>query len=326
MPLVELLPWLALPAAFALDSLLGDPRWLPHPIRWMGRAIELAEPVFRRWFHKELIAGGLFALTLILGCWGLTTLLLSLAYRVHSALGFALETIALFYCFSARSLEQAAMEIHASLNEDQVDTARAQVAMIVGRDVQRYQADDIARATVETVAENAVDGVISPLFFAALGGAPLALAYKMVNTLDSMVGYKNSTYLLFGRVAARIDDLANFLPARLSVVLIGLASRLVRGCASRRALITGWREGKNHASPNAGYPEATFAGALGVQLGGPNFYHGILVEKPYIGQGMDSVTRDHIPRACRLMRLSSLLTCLLAWLVSLALRVPALPF
>lgn len=320
MPLVELLPWLALPAAFALDSLLGDPRWLPHPIRWMGRAIELAEPVFRKWFRNELVAGGLFALTLILGCWGLTTLLLSLAYRAHSVLGFALETVALFYCFSARSLEQAAMEIHASLDEGQVDTARAQVAMIVGRDVQRYQADDIARATVETVAENAVDGVISPLFFAALGGAPLALAYKMVNTLDSMVGYKNPRYLLFGRIAARIDDLANFLPARLSVALIGLASRLVRGCSSRRALSTGWREGHNHSSPNAGYPEATFAGALGVQLGGPNYYHGVLVEKPYIGKGLDSVTRDHIPRACRLMRLSSLLTCLLAWQASLFLR------
>lgn len=318
---VELLPWLALPAAFALDSLLGDPRWLPHPIRWMGRAIERAEPLFRTWFAHELVAGGLFALTLILGCWGLSALGLALAYRIHSILGFAVETVLLFYCFSSKSLAQAAMEIHASLNQGRVDTARSQVAMIVGRDVERYQADDIARATVETVAENAVDGVISPLFFAALGGAPLALAYKMINTLDSMVGYKNPRYLLFGRVAARIDDLANFFPARLSVVLIALTSRLVRGCSSRLAVRTGWREGKNHSSPNAGYPEAAFAGALGVQLGGPNFYHGVLVEKPYIGLGLGRVTLEHIPRACRLMRLTSLLGLLLAWQTSLWLRL-----
>ncbi|MGD9948867.1 MAG: adenosylcobinamide-phosphate synthase CbiB [Desulfobulbus sp.] len=323
--MIELLPWLTLPAAFALDSLLGDPRWLPHPIRWMGRAIELAEPLFRKWFPHELMAGGLFTLTLILGCWGLSFLVVSLAYQMHVLLGFLVETVLLFYCFSARSLSQAAMEIDSSLREGQVDTARAQVAMIVGRDVERYQADDIARATVETVAENAVDGVLSPLFFAALGGAPLALAYKMINTMDSMVGYKNPRYLLFGRIAARIDDLANFLPARLSVVLIAVTSGLVQGCSSSLALTTGWREGKNHSSPNAGYPEAAFAGALGVQLNGPNYYHGKLVEKPYIGLGLESVTLGHIPRACRLMRFTSLLGCLLAWQVFMALRILVFP-
>jgi adenosylcobinamide-phosphate synthase len=189
--------------------------------------------------------------------------------------------------------------------------------MIVGRDVERYGADDIARATVETVAENVVDGVLSPLFFAAIGGAPLALAYKMVNTLDSMVGYKNPRYLLFGRAAARIDDAANFLPARLSVGLIALACRLVAGASSRRALATGWREGANHASPNAGYPEAAFAGALGVRLNGPNSYHGVLVEKPYIGVGLGSVTLGHIRQACRLMTWTSLAGCLVAWQLSL---------
>lgn len=313
MSVVDLLPWLALPAAFALDSLLGDPRWLPHPIRWMGKAIEWAEPLFRRRFAGELLAGGLFALSLIVGCWGLSWLVLHLAYRAHGVVGFIVETLMLFYCFSARSLAQAAMEIHTSLSVGQVDAARTQVAMIVGRDVERYQGDDIARATVETVAENAVDGMLSPLFFAALGGAPLALAYKMVNTLDSMVGYKNPRYLLFGRIAARIDDVANFLPARLSVLLIAVAGRLVQGCSSRDAWRTGWREGKNHASPNAGYPEAAFAGALGVQLNGPNFYHGVLVEKPYIGVGLGTVRLEHIPLACRLMRLTALFGCLLAW-------------
>ena len=325
MTLTLLLPWLALPAAFVLDSLLGDPRWLPHPIRWMGKAIELAEPLFRRWVHNELVAGGGFALTLILACWLLSFTVVHFAYQMHSVLGFLVETVFLFYCFSARSLSQAAMEIYDSLHAGQVELARSQVAMIVGRDVERYQADDIARATVETVAENAVDGVISPLFFAALGGAPLALAYKMVNTLDSMVGYKNPRYLLFGRVAARIDDLANFLPARLSVFLIALAARLVKATSSSKALRTAWKEGKNHASPNAGYPEAAFAGALGVRMGGPNYYHGKLVEKPYIGLGLASVTLAHIPRACRLMRLSSLIGCLFAWQGFIALRLFLVP-
>lgn len=311
-----LLPWLALPTAFALDALVGDPRFLPHPVRWMGRAIELAEPVFRKVKTTELLSGTLFACSLILGCWALAALTIGLTYRAHPVLGFVVETILLFYCFSARSLSQAGMEIHQLLAAGEVDKARSQVAMIVGRDVEHYQADDIARATVETVAENVVDGVLSPLFFAAIGGAPLALAYKMINTLDSMVGYKNPRYLLFGRAAARIDDVANFLPARLSVPLIGLAARMLSGASGRRALATAWREGTHHASPNAGYPEAAFAGALGVRLNGPNTYGGVLVDKPYIGVGLGAVGLHHVKQACRLMTVTSLLGCLSGWLLS----------
>ena len=316
--LSTLLPWLVLPTAFALDALVGDPRWLPHPVRWMGWAIEKAEPVFRRHCKNELLAGSLFAFTLILGSWALSALTIGVAYRVHGLLGFLVETVLLFYCLSARSLSQAGMEIYQLLARGEVDQARTQVAMIVGRDVERYQADDIARATVETVAENVVDGVLSPLFFAAIGGVPLALAYKMINTLDSMVGYKNPRYFLFGRAAARIDDVANFLPARLAVLLIALAARMLTGLSSWRALVTGWHEGAHHASPNAGYPEAAFAGALGVQLNGPNYYHGVLVEKPFIGVGLGSVGLRHIQQACRLMTTTALFGCLAGWLVSLA--------
>jgi len=317
--LLEMLPWFALPTAFALDALVGDPRWLPHPVRWMGWAIEQAEPVFRRLCpNNEFRAGLFFALALILGCWILAALTLGLAYRVNGLLGFGVETVLLFYCLSARSLSQAGMEIHQSLAAGEVDRARSQVAMIVGRDVERYQADDIARATVETVAENAVDGVLSPLFFAALGGAPLAMAYKMVNTLDSMVGYKNPRYLLFGRAAARIDDVANYLPARLSVVLIALAARLLPGLSGKRALMTAWREGTHHASPNAGYPEAAFAGALGVRLNGPNYYHGVLVEKPFIGVGLGAVGLPHVHQACRLMTRTALLGTVAGLLLTMA--------
>ena len=314
--MADLLPWLTLPAAFALDALVGDPPSLPHPIRWMGRAIERSEPFWRRTVASERLAGLLFAASLILGCWLVALLVIGLAWKAHALFGFVVETVLLFYCLSAKSLRQAALEIDRLLAAGEVDRARARVRMIVGRDVDRYGADDIARATVETVAENVVDGVLSPLFFAALGGAPLALAYKMVNTLDSMVGYKNPRYLLFGRAAARIDDAANFLPARLAVPLIALAARRVEGASSRQALDTARREGKNHASPNAGYPEAAFAGALGVRLNGPNVYHGVLVDKPFLGAGFGPVTRAHIARACRLMTWTAVYGGLAAWLLS----------
>ena len=317
--MADLLSWLTLPAAFALDALIGDPPSLPHPIRWMGRAIEQSEPFWRRTVASERLAGLLFAASLILGCWLLALLVTGLAWKVHALFGFVVETVLLFYCLSAKSLRQAALEIDRLLAAGEVDRARAQVRMIVGRDVDRYEADDIARATVETVAENVVDGVLSPLFFAALGGAPLALAYKMVNTLDSMVGYKNPRYLLFGRAAARIDDVANFLPARLAVPLIALAAHRVEGASPALALQTARREGKNHSSPNAGYPEAAFAGALGVRLNGPNVYHGVLVDKPYLGAAFGPVTRAHIARACRLMSLTALAGALAAWLLSLLL-------
>ncbi len=316
MTLLEMLPWLALPTAFVLDACCGDPRHLPHPVRWMGRAIEIAEPFFRRLFTRELLAGLAFAVVLILGSWGLAACTVGMSYRIHGVLGFAVETVLLFYCFSARSLAQAGMEIHALLVSGEVDQARGKVAMIVGRDVEQYQADDIGRATVETVAENVVDGVLAPLFFAVIGGAPLAIAYKMVNTLDSMVGYRNRRYVLFGRAAARIDDAANFLPARLAVPLIALAAWLI-GIAGRSALVTAWHEGRQHASPNAGYPEAAFAGALGVQLNGPNTYGGVLVEKPYIGVGLAAVQTYHIHQACRLMFVTSVLGCGVGWLISL---------
>ncbi|MCL2458209.1 MAG: adenosylcobinamide-phosphate synthase CbiB [Desulfobulbus sp.] len=314
MTLADLLPWLTIPAAFTLDAILGDPRWLPHPVRWMGWTITKAEPLFRRWIAAERLAGLFFALSLIAGCWGLAALIVGVGWRLHGLIGFTVETLLLFYCLSARSLGQAAMAIHRALAEGSVDQARSEVAMIVGRDVERYQAGDIARATVETVAENLVDGVLSPLFFAAIGGAPLAVAYKMVNTLDSMVGYKNPRYLLFGRAAAKIDDVANFIPARLAPLLIGLAARLTSGLKAHQALATAWREGAHHASPNAGYPEAAFAGALGVRLNGPNYYHGVLVEKPYIGVGLGAVEIAHIPLACRLMTRTALLGCGAAWL------------
>jgi adenosylcobinamide-phosphate synthase len=303
--------WLTIPSALALDLILGDPQGWPHPVRWMGRAIEWFEPVCRRLWKSERWAGAVFAVTLIAASWAIAFGVVKSIYGLHLVIGFMVETVLIYYCLSVRALLYAATEIHALLVRREIDSARHKLSWIVSRDVERYQGEDIARATVETVAENFVDGVLSPLFFAAMGGAPLAVAYKMINTLDSMVGYKNERYIRFGTVAARIDDAANYLPARLSVAVIALAARLFPGRHGRRAFQTALEEGGHHTSPNAGYPEASFAGALAVRLNGPNYYHGRLACKPYIGVAFGPVTIGHIPQACQLMLVASLLGGLL---------------
>jgi adenosylcobinamide-phosphate synthase len=307
-----------LPAAFALDILLGDPRFLPHPVRWMGMAIEKLEPPFRRIRVNLTFSGALFAAVLILGTWLLAFLVLETAHRVHPFFKVVLEVILIYYCISAGSLDSAAMEVKHCLRQKNVQATRKKVAMIVGRDINNYNEVGLARATVETVAENLVDGVTAPLFFAAIGGAPLALAYKMTNTLDSMVGYKNQAYQQFGKASARFDDILNYIPARFTVPVIALAAQILSGCGER-ALKTAVCEGANHASPNAGYAEAAFAGALAVKLNGPNYYYGKLVDKPYIGVRFgETLLPGHIKKACDLMWLSSFLWLLVVWGANLA--------
>ena len=311
--------WYILPAAFALDIMLGDPRYLPHPVRWMGKAIEKLEPPFRRIHFNLTFCGALYAVVLILGTWLLAFLVLAAAHRIHPFLKTLLDIILIYYCISIRSLNDAAMEVEQCLVQKKAQAARKKVAMIVGRDIDNYEEDGLARATVETVAENLVDGVTAPLFFAAIGGAPLALAYKMTNTLDSMVGYKNQTYQQFGKAAARIDDVLNYIPARLTVPVIALAAQILSG-RGERSLATVVCEGAHHASPNAGYPEAAFAGALAVKLNGPNYYNGKLVDKPHIGKRFGKTSPGHIRKACDIMLLSSFLWLLVAWGASVALR------
>lgn len=296
--------WYVLPIAFVLDLILGDPPLWPHPVRWMGKAIERFEFFFRLLPIRPLYSGGLMAIFLIGATWGLTVFFLFWAHSLSPWLKTIFEIIFLYYCISARSLKSAAMDVLKSLEAGKLEVAKDKVTMIVGRDTHKLGRNGVARAVVETVAENLVDGVLSPLFFALLGGAPLALAYKMINTLDSMIGYKNETYFYFGKIAARIDDVANFIPARLSVFIIAIAARLV-GAKSLRAIKIAFLEGAKHLSPNAGYPEAAFAGALDIKLGGPNYYHGRMVDKPYIGLHLKSVQLNHIRQACNLMMASS---------------------
>jgi adenosylcobinamide-phosphate synthase len=270
----------------------------------MGRAIEVLEAFFRNITANLTLSGAIFSFSLILATWATTSILVKIAAQIDPLAGRCIEVILIYYCLSVKSLEQAAMEVKTGILQEGLPQARKKVSLIVGRDVERYTEEDIARAAVETVAENLVDGVISPLFYAALGGAPLAMTYKMVNTLDSMVGYKNEKYRYFGKASARIDDLFNYIPARVSVPIIALAAQIL-SAKGARSFVTAIMEGTNHSSPNAGYPEAAFAGALAVKLNGPNYYGGKLVDKPYIGVRFGRTRPEHIKKACDLMMLSS---------------------
>ncbi len=298
--------WQILAAAFILDVLVGDPLWLPHPIVWMGNAISFFETKFKAWIAAPFFSGLVFAVFLISGVWVLSGLAVYLAYHIHPLAGAGIQAVMLFYCFSVRSLSRAAMDVARPLMEGDLAQARIMVGYIVGRETGNLDAPGITRAAVETVAENFVDGFLSPLFFAVLFGAPGAMAYKMVNTLDSMVGYKNETYILFGRAAARIDDVANYIPARLSVPVICLAAALISPARGKKALSTALSQGRNHKSPNAGYPEASFAGALEIRMGGPNVYHGKRMEKPYIGGEFYDAVPIKIKRSCELMIICAL--------------------
>ncbi len=304
-------------AAYILDLLLGDPLWLPHPVVWMGNAISFFEGVFRRWIKSEFVSGLLFAVFLILSTWGIAFSFVSMASRIHPVAGVVVEILFMFFCLSARTLEKAASEVGDALEKEGLEGGRLKVSMIVGREVKYLDETGVVRATVETVAENFVDGFLSPLFFALIGGVPMAVAYKMVNTLDSMVGYKNEKYILFGCVSARIDDVANYIPARLSVLFISVAAAFISWQRGKRAWWSAWNEGQNHKSPNAGFPESAFAGALAVKLGGPNYYHGELVEKPYLGSGFRAPGREKIKMACDLMLLSSLLSIVVAVIIGI---------
>jgi len=309
---------LALTVAVVLDLLLGDPLWLPHPVRWMGRAIEILEPRFRRLTFSPLFSGALMATGLVLAVWIGCLLIVAMAAGLHPVAAIVVQTLMLYTCISARDLKDAALAVARALSEEGLAAGRGSVSMIVGRETDRLDETGVTRATVETVAENLVDGFVSPLFFFVLGGGPLAMAYKMINTLDSMVGYKNDRYRLFGRFAARLDDAANYLPARLSILFIALAAQRIDR-TGRIAVSTAWRDGRAHASPNAGYPEAAFAGALGLWMGGPNFYHGRLVDKPVIGKGLADARPVHICQACRLMLATALLVFMAAAMLLLLL-------
>ncbi|MBF0572781.1 MAG: cobalamin biosynthesis protein CobD [Desulfamplus sp.] len=298
--------------AYILDMILGDPRWLPHPVVFMGNAISFYEPRFRQLFKKEFFAGLIFAIFLIFSAWLFAFSIIKLSSTIHPFLSTIVEVILLFFSLSTKTLAKEASEVEKAFKNGGLELARLKVSMIVGRDAKYLNETGVIKAAVETVAENFVDGFLSPLLFAIIGGVPAAFAYKMINTLDSMVGYQNDRYILFGRASAKIDDIANFIPARISVVIISFAAAVISLKRGKRAFITAVREGREHKSPNSGYPEAAFAGAIGVKLGGPNYYHGTLVKKPYIGKNFVDPNIKAIKMACELMILSSVIAIMIS--------------
>ena len=294
----------ALLLGFFLDLLLGDPSWLPHPIRAIGSLIAALEKTLRKLFPKRQggeLAGGAALVILVLALsGGFTLLVLWLCGQVGLWLRFLAETVLCYQLLATKFLRVESGKVYQALKAGDLPAARHAVSMIVGRDTEGLDEAGVARAAVETVAENASDGVIDPLLFLALGGAPLGMAYKAVNTMDSMVGYKNEKYLYFGRAAARLDDWVNFLPARIAGVLMCLGAAAC-GYDSREAWRVFRRDRKNHKSPNSAHTEAACAGALRLRLAGPNYYFGRLVEKPWIGDDLRPIEALDILRAGRLL-------------------------
>ena len=290
---------------FALDLLLGDPAWLTpmHPVVLMGRAISALEKRLRALFPKsdrgEEAAGALLALVMSAGTYILCKLALRLADSLFPPLSFALEVIWCWQALAVRDLKVEALRVQTALENEGLDAARQAVSRIVGRDTAALDEHGVVRAAVETVAENFSDGCVAPLLYMLLGGAPLALCYKAVNTMDSMVGYKNARWLHFGRVPAKLDDAANYLPARLSALLLIAAAKLCGEDAASAWRI--WkRDRRRHASPNSAQCESAMAGALGLRLCGPASYFGEPVSKPWIGDGRREIVPGDIRRACRL--------------------------
>ena len=303
-----------IPLAFCLDLLLGDPQWLPHPVRLMGRGITALESLLRRIFPstpRGVLAAVLPAAAFAAG-WGL----LRLAGLVHPALAFVLEVFLCYQCLAARDLQRESMAVYAQLEKQDLPAARKAVSRIVGRDTDTLTEEGVTKAAVETIAENASDGEIAPLFWMALGGAPLALCYKAVNTMDSMVGYRNEKYRYFGTAAAKLDDLANWLPARLSALLL-LCLAPLAGLNGKGAWWIWRRDRRKHASPNSAQTEAAMAGILGVQLAGDAYYFGELHKKPTLGDDLRPIEPVDIPRANRLMFLASGVAALVAALARL---------
>lgn len=291
--------------AVILDLLFGDPRWLPHPVKLIGRLITVLEGSLRKIIANQRAAGTLMAISVIAVTGGITFFSLRIASWIHPWVADVLSVLIIYTALSIRDLGKHSMDVYRALQAGNLLQARANVAFIVGRDTDKLDEKGIIRGTVESVAENTVDGIIAPLFFAVLFGPVGAMMYKAASTLDSMVGYKNEKYFYFGWAGARIDDAANFLPARLTAPLMFIGAVLT-GYRPVQAWNVCWRDRSHHASPNSGISEAAMAGALGIQLGGPLFRHGKLVELPFIGDPIESMEQRHILKANYLMLATSL--------------------
>ncbi len=305
--LIGLLP---LVAGWLLDLVLGDPSWLPHPVVGFGKMIAFCEHRLNKGRHRKL-KGAFVAVGLIVGVFILTSYLLPLTSHLLPLASLLISALLIFYCLAGTTLIREVRAVFRAVDRS-LEEGRVQVARIVGRDTSELSAQEVRTAALETLAENLSDGVIAPLFWLAILGVPGMMAYKMVNTLDSMIGYRTERYKDFGCWAARIDDIANYIPARLTALLMVLPHAMVSGQWSMVTFVRHY--GRHHASPNSGYPEAALAGILDCRFGGPHYYFGELFDKPYIGENNRELTTDDMKKAVRVNRTAEVLMVILTGL------------
>ena len=311
--------------AFLLDLLIGDPGWFPHPVRIMGKCIIFLEMVLRKVLVpgkssgtlssyrvssdkcKERLAGIILTGTIVLSTYFITYEILHAVTHLGKICVWATGSILIYFSLSVRDLFKEAKGVFHALESGNIVQARENLSRIVGRDTLDLDEEQIIKGCVETVAENSVDGIIAPLFYAVIGGPPLVMVYKAINTLDSMVGYKNTEYLHLGRASAKLDDLANYVPARIAAILLPISSYLCgRGFFPSIRMVI--RDGQKHPSPNSGIPEAAVAGALGIRLGGPSTYKGIVSDKQFIGDAGKRVVPDNIKHSVKIVFVASVLS------------------
>ena len=310
----------AIIAGFILDLIFGDPHWLPHPICLIGNMIGFLERNLRRLLEPgkwALLCGGALMVAIVLVVsFAVPYAILYCAGQVHPWLRWALETVMCYQIFATKCLRDESMKVFTALQSGDLADARVKLSWIVGRDTQNLDEEEVTKGAVETVAENTADGIIAPMLYMFLGGAPLAFLYKGINTMDSMVGYKNDKFLYFGRCAAKLDDLANLIPARITGLVMILASYFLN-LDTKNAWKIFWRDRYNHLSPNSAMTESVTAGALNIQLGGDHFYFGKLVHKDTIGDDLRPVRPDDIAAANNLLYMTAVLCLLLFSLVYL---------
>ena len=306
---------------FLLDLIVGDPQNPIHPIRIIGSLCKTVEKFFRSILKRYLKVAGLLTWILVVFIvFIFNYLLLKVTYRINPSVTMILGSVMIYFCISTKALKIEGLKVVKYVIKDDIEGARKQLSYIVGRDTKNLDKESILKAVVETVAENMSDGVIAPLFYAGIGGAPLAFLYKAVNTMDSMFGYKNDKYIEFGYFPAKLDDVFNYIPARLSGYFIVVVS-FILGLDYKNSFKIYKRDKNNHSSPNSAHPEAAVAGALNVQLGGPNYYFGKLVEKQTIGDDREKIDINKVNNTNNILYCRAVLGCIMALIINWSINV-----
>ena len=306
---------------FLLDLIVGDPQNPIHPIRIIGSLCKTVEKFFRSILKRYLKVAGLLTWILVVFIvFIFNYLLLKVTYRINPSVTMILGSVMIYFCISTKALKIEGLKVVKYVIKDDIEGARKQLSYIVGRDTKNLDKESILKAVVETVAENMSDGVMAPLFYAGIGGAPLAFLYKAVNTMDSMFGYKNDKYIEFGYFPAKLDDVFNYIPARLSGYFIVIVS-FILGLDYKNSFKIYKRDKNNHSSPNSAHPEAAVAGALNVQLGGPNYYFGKLVEKQTIGDDREKIDINKVNNTNNILYCSAVLGCIMALIINWSINV-----